>query len=147
MSLLDHLRVDIADDNSPAKFSNAQLILFLEKATRIVSSDLCLSGTNQVTVDSSGCVTTPATDPQQIEALILLQAECLIGQRNFNSDIATGTAGVLIEDGEQKVDTRNKVGAHEALLNSPHGPCAQYEKRLTLAKLCRLDALGGKLVW
>ncbi|MHA2063195.1 MAG: hypothetical protein ACXABY_02320 [Candidatus Thorarchaeota archaeon] len=134
----------------PTRFSNQQLILLLEKAARIVSSDLCLMGTDQITVDASGCVDNPVSDPQ-IEALVLMQTECLISQRDFSLELSAGTIGTLVKDGEQVMDTTKRAGARDSFFNSPYSPCAQYEKRLALVKLCRLDnkdsAGGGRLIW
>lgn len=131
------------------RMTDQQYILFMQKAARIVNMDLCISNTDdRIVVDSSGCVT-PVDDT--LNALLLLQTECLISQRDFNLDLNSGTLGVRVVDGEQQVDTRNRAGARSDFFNSEYSACAQYEKKLALAKLCRLDnsegAGGGKLIW
>lgn len=129
------------------RFSNQQLIIILGKAAAIVSLDLCLSGTNQITVDASGCVSNPANDPH-INALVLMQAECLISQTDFASELSSGALGLLIKDGEQTVDNRAKSVARGTFFDSPFSPCAQYEKRIKLVKMDRLgNGGGGKLVY
>ena len=131
------------------RMTDQQYILFMQKAARIVNMDLCISNTvDRIVVDSSGCVT-PVDDT--LNALLLLKTECLISQRDFNLDLNSGTLGVRIVDGEQQVDTRDRASARSDFFDSEYSPCAMYEKKLTMAKLCRLDnsegAGGGKLIW
>lgn len=128
----------------PTRYSNAQLVVFVQKAADIVSSDLCLTGANCITVDASGCVTNPVND-KEINMLVLMQAECLISQSDFNRDLEEDSIGILIRDGEQLVNNRDKAGARAALFDSSHGSCAQYDKRIQQIKLNR--NLSGKLVW
>ena len=125
-------------------FSNQHLVLLIENAADIVSSDLCLTGTDCITIDGSGCVTNPVDD-KEIGALVLMQTECLIAQRDYNLDLAAGAIGVVIKDGEQTVDTGGRATAREGFFNSPHSPCGQYDKRIKQVKINR--NLGGKLVW
>lgn len=126
-----------------ARFTDAQLGLLIQKAARRVNRDLCLTGTtDEILTDASG--TFPTLDAD-LEDLVLMQAECLISQRDFNSDLSSGAVGVRVVDGEQETDTRNRATARGTFFNSPYGPCAIYADAINIEKVKR--KLHGRLVW
>jgi hypothetical protein len=131
------------------RFSDQFLVLMMQKAVRCVNLDLCITGTTEeITIDASGCITPLNGD---LEALVLMKTECLISQRDYNSDLNTGAIGVRVDDGEQSIDTRSKTAARASFFDSKYGPCGSYIESLKLAKICRLGdssgSGGGELIW
>jgi len=132
-----------------ARFSDIQLIQILQKAGRRINRRLCLFGTtDEVVVDSGGNITSPSGDGG-LEDLVLMQAECMISQRDAQESLLNGTDGVKIDDGEQTIDTRASAIARGTFFNSPHSPCGELEAQLKIEKMNRLMSGedGGKLVW
>ena len=130
-----------------AKFTDIQLIQILQKAARRVNRKLCLTGTtSEIIVDSGGEITTP--DDSDLEDILLMQAECMISQREFQSDLRE--SGDLIRDGEQTIDTRGVGVARGTFYNSEFSPCAELRICLRDMKLrgTGINPAGpGKLVW
>lgn len=134
-----------------ARFSDAQLIQILIKAGRRINRRLCLFGTDdEITVDNSGNITSPANDGA-LEDLVLLQAECMITQREFIDflDPDSIAAGVLVTDGEQTIDTRAAGSARGNVFNSSISPCAELNAEIVQEKMSRSgNGFGsGKLIW
>ena len=132
-----------------ARFSDIQLIQILQKAGRRINRRLCLFGTtDEVVVDNGGNITSPV-DNGTLNDLVLMQAECMISQRDASEALLAGTDGVRIVDGEQSIDTRAAAIARGTFFNSPHSPCGELEVQLKIEKLNRLmsGGGGGRLVW
>ncbi len=121
------------------RFTDAQLVLMIEKAAKRVNRELCLTGTtNQISVDASGCMTTPPNEPD-LEDLLLLATECLLSQRDFSLDLNSSQIGLRVVDGEQALDNRGKGAARQSFFDSPYGPCAEYRKQLEIEKYKRSE--------
>ena len=127
-----------------AKFSDIQLIQIVTKAARRVNRRLCLFGlAEQIVISSStGEITSP--DDGTFEDLVLLQAECLIASREFQTELSGGAGGVLVKDGEQVLDNRASIVARGTFFNSPHSPCAELDTAIVVTKLARST---GKLIY
>ena len=122
------------------RFSDAQLLALLKKSARRLNRTLCLTGTaSEISIDASGCVT---PDNQDLEDLVLLQAECLISSREYQSDLA-GTEGVLIKDGEQTIDKRAGMIGRASFFDSKFSPCAELAEQIKLEKLKRFGGGNG----
>jgi hypothetical protein len=145
MTLLNDLRVDIADDSGTLRYSDSQLITILGKAARRINRAIYLIGTDEeISVDASGEITPANPDLQD---LVLLQAECMIVTRDAQADLSsTGGGGIYFVDGEQTIDTRQRVGARASFLDSPHGPCAELKEAILIEKMNRAGD-DGILVW
>jgi len=147
MTLISDLRLDIGDDEVIAsgvslRYTDAQLVGFLQKSARRINRILDLTDTtDEIAVSSSGVLTPTNTD---FEDLVLLQAECLISTREVQADLSSGGGGVVVKDGEQNIDTKQRTASREAFYASPHNPCAQLELALKIEKVNRNS---GKLVW
>jgi hypothetical protein len=131
------------------EFSDAQLIVILQKSARRINRKLCLTGTDeQIIVNTVTGDITP--DDDDLKDLVLLQAECLIAQRHFTDLLATDNeaAGVVIKDGEQTIDTTSGMSVKASLLNSdsPNSPCAELEEAIKSEKLNRVGD-NGSMVW
>lgn len=132
----------------PERYSDAQLIVFLQKAARRINRVLCLTGTDEeIVVNTSTGEITP--DDEDLKDLVLLQSECLISQTDYSNELSDGSIGVMVNDGEQTVDTRNRAAARSAFFDSPHSPCAQLESQLNIEKIKRLgnSSMGGNVIW
>lgn len=127
-----------------ATFSDTQLIQIVIKAARRINRKLNLTGTaNEVVVNSTnGEVTSPDND--DLDDLVLLQAECLIASRQFSEELLDGTAGLVVKDGEQTLDTKGATVARGTFFNSPHSPCAELVEAI---KLYKMDNTTGRLIW
>lgn len=124
-----------------ARFTDQQLIKILQKAGRRINRRLCLEGTtDEVSVDASGCI---SPDSPRLSDLVLLQAECMIANRDFVFDLNSGGAGLLAKDGEQIIDTRASTVARTSYFNSKYGPCAELEEAIKFELLKRGG--GGEL--
>lgn len=145
MTLLNDLRVNIADDSGTVRFSDAQLITILGKAARRINRAIYLIGTTEeISVDASGEITPANLDLQD---LVLLQAECMVVSRDVQSDLsAAGGGGILFEDGEQTIDTRQRASARTTFMNSPYNPCAELKEAILIEKMNR-SGDDGILVW
>lgn len=133
-------------------FSDPVVIGILIKAARRINRKICLLGTDrEITIDpSTGDMLTPDEETNQdLYDLVLLQAECLISQREFQTELRNADGGVLVRDGEQTVDTRSAGVARGTFFNSPYSPCAELAEWIKIEKMKSLDAGGGagKLVW
>jgi len=118
-------------------FSNPTLIQIMIKAARRINRKLCLLGTDrEITIDpSTGEMLTPDPDDNQdLYDMVLLQAECLISGREYQSELRNADGGVLVKDGEQTVDTRAAGVARGTFYNSPYSPCAELKSGLCLKK-------------
>lgn len=129
------------------EFTNAQLIVILQKSARRINRKLCLTGTdNQIVIDTTTGDITPDND-EDLKDLVLLQAECLITQRSFTEFLSadSASAGVMVKDGEQTVDTRSGGSSRANLLgsDSPANPCAELAEGLNAEKLKRMMGPGG----
>jgi hypothetical protein len=132
-----------------AEFTDVQLVAILQKAARRINRRLCLfDTTDEITVDSLGCVT-PADGV--LEDLVLMQAECLITQRHYVDFLSSSSsaAGVFIKDGEQTADTRSAGIARSSAFDSKISPCAELERQIGIEKMNRGGAGSGsgKLIW
>lgn len=132
-------------------FSTPLLIEIVIKAARRVNRKLCLFGTSdEIVIDpSTGEITAPASelpDGQELYDLVLLQAECLITAREYQTELRNADGGVLVRDGEQSVDTRAAGVARGTFYNSPHSPCAELAEWIKIEKMRRAGG-EGKLVW
>jgi len=133
------------------RHTDAQIIAILHKAARRLNRRLNLTGTVcEIVVSSSGTMSSP-TDEQcpgseDLEDMLLLQAECLIASREYQQDISGEMGGLLVVDGEQRLDERAQVLARGTFYDSPYGPCKELEDAIKLDQIRRLG-LNGKLVW
>lgn len=132
-------------------FSNQLLIDIVVKAARRINRKLCLFGTNEeVFIDeSTGEISSPDPDSDEGKALydlVLLQAECLISTREFQTELRDADGGVMVRDGEQTVDTRAAGVARGTFYNSEYSPCAELAEWIKIEKMRRAGGLG-KLVW
>ena len=118
-----------------ATFSDAQLIQLVIKAGRRLNRRLCLTGTaNEIVVSSvNGEVTSP--DNNDLDDLVLLQAECLIASRQFSEELSDGTTGLRVVDGEQVLDTRAAAIARGTFFDSPNSPCEELKQAVLLYKM------------
>jgi hypothetical protein len=134
-------------------FSDALLIEIVIKAARRVNRKLCLFGTDQeITIDpSTGDILSPAPGTPEGEALydiVLMQAECLITMREFQSELRNADGGVLIRDGEQTVDLRGAGIARGTFYDSDQSPCEQLDRCIKVEKMnSQFGGGGGKCVW
>lgn len=129
-----------------AEFSDVVLVGILQKAARRINRKLCLTGTTlAITIDGTGVMTTPDPDDNQdLYDMVLLQAECMITGREYQTDLRDAD-GMLVKDGEQTVDGRSAGVARGTFYNSPHSPCAELAAWIVIEKLNGTN--GGKLVW
>jgi hypothetical protein len=131
-----------------SRFSDQQIIIILQKAARRVNRILCLFNTDEeIVIDTSGNIITP--DDGALEDLVLLQAECLLAKRDFTEAVNEDSEGLLIVDGEQRVDARGRAIARGTFFDSPYSPCAELKDALKLEKMKRdlIGGVGGKMVW
>lgn len=136
-------------------FSDPLLIQILIKAARRVNRKLRLTGGPcEITIDpATGDMLAPDPDENQdLYDIVLMQAECLISQREFQKELRDASGGVLVRDGEQTVDTRGVGVARGTFFDSDYGPCAELRKCMRDMQLdgpcSETDAGGpGKLVW
>jgi hypothetical protein len=131
-------------------FSDQLLVDILKKAARRINRKLNLTGTAlEITIDDSGLMATPdPADNQDLYDMVLLQAECLITQREYQTELRDADGGVMIRDGEQTVDTRGTGVARGTFFNSDYSPCAELKEAVLEMKLNGPGGLGtGKLVW
>jgi len=125
-----------------ARFTNAVLVAILQKASRRVNRRLHLTGTtNQTTVNASGVM---SPDNDDLEDIVLLQAECMIASREFQQELTDGTAGLLAVDGEQKLDTRGQSVARGSFFDSMNSPCAELKEAINLYNM---SGTIGRLIY
>lgn len=120
-----------------AIFSDAQLIQIVIKAARRVNRELCLFGTNDEVIINASNGEITSEDDGTLEDLVLMQAECLLSQRDFSSDLSGGFVGLKVTDGEQSLDNTKKGDARGVFFNSEFSPCALYKEQIVLEKLKR----------
>ena len=150
MSTLDDLRADIGDDGGTPTFNDTQLIVILQKAARRINRKLALTSTSlEVVISASGNMTDP--DPAlganaELYDIVLLQAECMVSQREYQSELRSADGGIRIKDGEQEIDTKGVGGSRGTFYNSSYSPCAELEKWIRIEKMNRIGG-NGKLVW
>ena len=117
------------------KYSDAFLVSILQKSARKVNRKLCLTGTaTALSVDNNGVIT---PDDEDLKDIVLLQAECLISQTEYQQDLRDNDAGVVVKDGEQTVDTTSAGVARGTFFNSPNSPCGELDKCIAFEKLRR----------
>ena len=125
-------------------FSDPLLVQILMKAAKRVNRRLCLFGTdNEITLDATGEFLNP-TDSGALEDIVLLQAECMLAQREYQSELRSSSGGVFIKDGEQSVDTRSAGIARGTFFANEHNPCEEVK---TAIRDMKLDMASGKMVW
>jgi len=125
-----------------ARFTDATLISILQKAGRRINRRLHLTGTSdQLSVSASGVVT---PDNDDLEDMVLLQAECMIASREFQQELTDGTAGLLAVDGEQKLDTRGQTIGRGTFFDSTYSPCAELTEAV---KLYCMANTSGRLIY
>ena len=131
-----------------ARYTDGQIIAILQKAARRVNRRLHLTDTtDEIVVDDTGVMTSPTGDnSEDLEDILLLQAECLISTREYHEDISEGNAGILVRDGEQLLDDRTGAVARGTFYNGPHSPCEELVAAIKLEQIRRLG-YNGKLVW
>ena len=128
-----------------SRFSDAQVVVILKKAARRINRKLWLTGTSEeIVVDTSTGEITP--NNEDLKDLVLMQAECMIAQREASEELNEGNAGVLVKDGEQRVDTRGVGLARGTFFDSPHGVCSELKSCLIEAQLER-NGNNGKMIW
>ena len=116
-------------------FSDTTLLAILKKAVRRINRKLALTGTaGEISIDNLGCIT---PDDEDLKDLVLLQAECMISQTEFQQDLRDNDAGVLVKDGEQTVDTRNAGVARGTFFDSPNSPCEELKACIAMEQLNR----------
>jgi hypothetical protein len=143
MSLISDIRVDIGDDGATPTYSDAQIIALLQKAARRLNREFSLTGADAIAVDGAGALTT--SDPnERLHDLLLLQTECLMAKRDFNSELNSGGAGLFVKDGEQVIDNRDSATSRQSFFNGPNSPCEELKRAITAYKLENTD---GKLIW
>jgi len=143
--MISDLRVDIGDDGTPQRLTDTQYAAIVAKAARRLNRELSLSAGAAITVDASGEIT--SSDPNgYFYDLTLLQAECMIAKREFNTELAGGGAGIYVNDGEQTLDNRNAAQARTSFFNSDSSPCEELKEALDEYKLER-SADFGKCIW
>lgn len=129
-------------------FSDQLLVDIVKKAARRVNRKLCLFGTSdEIIIDNTGEMTSP--DPAKngdLYDLVLLQAECLITQREFQTELRDANGGVMIRDGEQVVDRRAAGVARGTFYDSSNSPCAEIMRELKIEKFNRAGG-SGKCIW
>ena len=135
-----------------ASFSDQVLIDILKKAARRVNRKLCLMGSDRIVIDDFGNMTQPDPETdngQTLYDLVLLQAECLISTREYQEELRENSAGVLVRDGEQTVDTRGVGVARGTFYDSENSPCSELRRELMYEKMKRQGGgYGpGNLVW
>ena len=114
--------------------SDAQYVQLIKKAARRINRELSLNGTtDEISIDATGEFISP--DDDALRDLVILQVECLVNQREFNSELQNGTAGVMVNDGEQTVDTRQRASARSTQFNSDNSPCSQIKAAIKIEKL------------
>ena len=129
----------------PARFTDATLIAILVKAGRRINRRVCLTGTtDEITVNATTGEILPAEG--DLQDLVLLQAECLVASRESQEELSDGTAGLLVKDGEQTLDTRGATVARGTFFDSPYGPCAELIEAVKLQKIIRSGS-SGRLIW
>lgn len=131
------------------RLSDTQLIIILKKAARRINRLLCLFDTaDEITVANDGCVT-PADGA--LEDLVLLQAECMVAQRSYMEFISgdSSSAGVLVKDGEQSIDTRDAGSSIASAFSSSLNPCEELKAQLAAEQMKRCGGADGpgKCVW
>jgi hypothetical protein len=134
-------------------FSEPLLIQIVIKAARRVNRKLGLTCTQwEITIDpADGEMLTPDPDENQdLYDIVLMQAECLISQREFQTELRNAEGGIMIRDGEQVVDQRAAGVARGTFYNSDYSPCAELKQCIRDMKLngpgCQSGG-PGKLVW
>lgn len=135
MSLLSDIRLDIGDDGATERFTDAQIYSFIEKAARRVNRVLSLADGDALIVDSSGNITQPLPTSDTLHDILLLQSECLIYARDINSSVTGGTAGIVVTDGEQKIDTTDRATVFGDNKDALYAPCVELEKAILQARL------------
>jgi hypothetical protein len=145
MTLISDLRVDIGDDGTPQRLTDSQYIAIIAKAARRLNRELSLSNGEAIVVDASGDITSSDPDSRYYD-LVLLQAECMIAKREFNTELAGGGAGIYVNDGEQTLDNRNAAQARTSFFNSENSPCEELKEAIDEYKLDR-SADFGKCIW
>lgn len=142
MTLLNDLRIDIGDETS-SRYSNSVLYTIIEKSARKINRELNLVQNEKITVQS-GVITNPTTD-DDIYDLVLMQAECLLIQKDANTGVGSGGGdGVVVRDGEQTIDMKGRSDARNNYLAGDFNPCKELRHALRDEKLRRSQ---GKLVW
>lgn len=145
MTLISDIRVDTGDDGATQRYSDAQIIALLTKASRRLNRELGFTQNDGIIIDSSGNLTSSDPDGFMYD-LMLLQTECLMSKRDFTSDLNSGGAGIFIHDGEQSIDNRNAASTRTSFFDSKNSPCEELKKALDEEKL-RRSADYGKLIW
>lgn len=134
-----------------AVFSDQVLIDILIKAARRINRKLCLSNTaDEVVIDANGDMTSPDPDTNQdLYDMVLLQAECMISTREFQTDLRDSAGGVLVKDGEQVTDTRAAGVARGTFYDSEYSPCGELASWISTEKMNRSGGGGGpgRMVW
>lgn len=142
MSLIDDVRLDIGDDGATQTFTDDQISNILNKAARRVNRVMSLTD-DEAIVLSSGVFTQP-DETDELRDLVLLQAECMLANRQATTDIISGAAGVIVRDGEQMIDTTDQASAVADYFDSKYNPCAELEQAYKLAMMNRDN---GRMVW
>jgi len=118
------------------RFSDAQLIVILQKSARRINRVMCLTGTTSaLAINTTTGEITP--DDPDLQDLVLMQAECMISQTEYQTDLADGGIGLLVKDGEQSMDTRGKGVARGTFFDSSNSPCSDLKAQLITEKLKR----------
>lgn len=143
MGLVDDIRLDLGDDSGSGVLTDTQYINLIKKSARRLNRVLCLTDTDdEISIDGSGEFIAP--DDDDLRDLVVLQVECLVSKRDFNSELSSGSTGVRVVDGEQSIDTRNAANARSSFFNSDFSPCAELQKALAIEKLNRGS---GRMIW
>lgn len=125
--------------------TDAQYVAFLVKASRRLNRALCLTNTVlEIVVNPvTGDMTTPINEPD-IEDILVLQAECLIIQRQVSEELQDGDIGIAIKDGEQSYDDSALVSLRTKHLDSDGNACKDLVDAI---KFYKLNNQNSFLVW
>lgn len=144
MSLISDIRVDVGDDGATQRLSDSQYIALFQKSARRLNRELSLAGSDAITVDASGDLTSPTDSEGRMYDLLLLQAECLLLKRDISYELNSGVGSLTVRDGEQSLDNTAGATLRQNLLDGGHSPCEELKQALINEKMLRMD---GKLIW
>ncbi len=99
-NIVDMVKLDLAISDD--LFTEAEYVLFTQKAINKVNRCICLTGTDGELVFDEGTGTITPTPDSSIFDLIIMSIECLIAVRANN--VAIGK-GIRVKDGETEIDT------------------------------------------
>jgi hypothetical protein len=138
-TLTDQIKLDLG---ITTEFTDAQIVIFIEKALTRLNRRLNFTGTvSELSFSSSTGLITP-TPSESIHDLILLQTECLIVKTRQATAV---NKGIRVRDGDSMIDTTAGFRGHGDVVSSV---CDELEEAI---KTFLRDVEGaqkhGDLVW